>query len=255
MASEIPPQEPTATETATPAVAGMSNENLMAMAAAGEPPAETEKLYQILACVFFGSSILLFIAMAYYWISVPLPISTDGTEIPVSVYIAHLFPAAAMLVAGIICGVIGYMLINIAGATTRRVLPRQDYVLLSRLILDEKEKGIQLYIILHSLSGITGVFTKIGFSGLPLATMTLTIFLTLMSLKDERFSQMAQLTLGAFLGSFVERRQSGQVPPSPATTTGRGGRSPNSGNRSGQPPNPAATNGQGGRSLDPRNPG
>jgi hypothetical protein len=134
-------------------------------------------------------------------------------QLPSSALLAYLFPPGATLLAGFCMCVIGYLLLNASGGETRSALPRQDSVLLARLILDEKEQGIKLYVTLSSLSGFTGVFTKIGFTGLPLATMGLTLLLTILSIttQNDHYIQMAQLTLGAFIGSFVERRQT--TPP------------------------------------------
>jgi hypothetical protein len=64
---------------------------------------------------------------------------------------------------------------------------------------------------LAALSGFSGAFTKLGFTGLPLITVSLTLVLLAISvsLKDGDLQKsvfdMAKLTLGAFLGSFVQR--------------------------------------------------
>ena len=50
------------------------------------------------------------------------------------------------------------------------VLPPQDRKLLEDLIRDGNEKGIDQYVRLSSLSGTTGAATKLGLTGLPLAT-------------------------------------------------------------------------------------
>jgi hypothetical protein len=61
------------------------------------------------------------------------------------------------------------------------------------------------YIRLSSLSGLVGTFTKIGLSGLPLATIGLTFIFTLLSVFGANFFDLARLTLGAFIGSYVQR--------------------------------------------------
>jgi hypothetical protein len=89
------------------------------------------------------------------------------------------------------------------------VLPPQDRKVLQDLIRDGNEKGIDQYIRLSSLSGMRGAATKLGLTGLPLATMSLTIlFSALVILGIDGFLDLAILTLGAFIGSFVQRNLS-----------------------------------------------
>lgn len=68
---------------------------------------------------------------------------------------------------------------------------------------------------LSSLGGATGTATKLGLTGLPLATVGLTIFFSVVALFDSRadggFMDLAKLTLGAFIGSFVQRAVSTQA--------------------------------------------
>ena len=103
----------------------------------------------------------------------------------------------------------GYNLLSAAGAATKEVIPRSDYELLSSLVAEEKEKGIDLYVRLNSLSGATGFFTKIGITGLPLATIALSLIFTVLGLTQAsgtKLFDLANLTLGAFLGSYVQRQ-------------------------------------------------
>ena len=76
---------------------------------------------------------------------------------------------------------------------------------------EEKEKAIDLYVRLNSLSGATGFFTKIGITGLPLATIALSLIFTILGLTQAtgtKLFDLANLTLGAFLGSYVQRQVS-----------------------------------------------
>ena len=73
----------------------------------------------------------------------------------------------------------------------------------------EKEP-INQYIRVRSLSGFTGGFTKVGLTGLPLTTVGLTVLFTILALafysEDKIFSSvfdLAKLTLGAFIGSYI----------------------------------------------------
>jgi hypothetical protein len=126
-------------------------------------------------------------------------------------YLGGYLPAWILFLSEIVCAIVGYSLLNAAGAASKEVIPRQDYELLSALVSEEKEKAIDLYVRLNSLSGFTGFFTKIGITGLPLATIALTLVFTVMGLLANgttKLFDLANLTLGAFLGSYVQRRVS-----------------------------------------------
>lgn len=123
-------------------------------------------------------------------------------------YMAQLGAPLLLLAAAILTSAIGYVLLRSAGMASKEVIPTQDYELLSTILLDQKDKGVDHYIRLSSLTGVTGFFTKIGLSGLPLATIALTLIFALLFLVagQEDFFDLAKLTLGAFLGSYVQRR-------------------------------------------------
>jgi len=112
--------------------------------------------------------------------------------------------------AGVIVIVfVGMRLLGTAGKGATVVIPDADRELLEPLIKQASpEKGVELYVLLSSLSGFTGTFPKIGFSGLPLATASLTlIFAALSIFRPDQFTQfmdLTKLTLGAFIGSFVQ---------------------------------------------------
>ncbi|MEO6782220.1 MAG: hypothetical protein ABI196_15180 [Bradyrhizobium sp.] len=212
------PNRPTDSKTAEGAEdpsrwpSSLSDAQLAELAGLRNPPPLGEARYRHLATVFFCVSFALFLAIPILmWIAMPIWKSLAAGELPGVSQFILMVPLIALITAGVFCAIMGYLLISAAGAETRRVLPRQDAFLLNQLLMHEKEKGIDQYILLSSLSGITGVFTKIGFTGLPLATMALTLILIALSIYNEKFLQMAQLTLGAFIGSFVERRQT--LPP------------------------------------------
>ncbi len=127
-----------------------------------------------------------------------------------SEYTSIFIPPLLLLFTSFVTGLIGFLLLRSAGFATKQVIPRQDYKLLSRLLLRKPEQGIDHYVRLSSLTGVTGIFTKIGLTGLPLATISLTIFFTILSLmsSDKTGTQLfdlAKLTLGAFIGSYVQK--------------------------------------------------
>lgn len=153
-----------------------------------------------------------------------MPWSAERGSTELMWYVGGYMPAIIMFLSAIICAVVGYNLLSAAGAATKEVIPRNDYELLSALVAEEKEKGIDLYVRLNSLSGPTGFFTKIGITGLPLATIALSLIFTLLGLTQTtgtKLFDLANLTLGAFLGSYVQRqvttgqtgKKSGGPPP------------------------------------------
>jgi hypothetical protein len=123
-----------------------------------------------------------------------------------------LSPLLLVISAGM-CSFIGIRLLKAAGAVTREVIPTGEYALLAQAISSGNEKAISEYIRLSSLSGMTGTFTKIGLTGLPFATIVLTILLSILGLFNPKFFDLAQLTLGAFIGSNVQKKR--EEPSSP----------------------------------------
>jgi hypothetical protein len=78
-------------------------------------------------------------------------------------------------------------------------------------VLDGKAEPIDQYVRLRALTGISGNFTKLGVTGLPLTTVFLTLVFCVISLlpsttNSPAFLDLAKLTLGAFIGSFVQGR-------------------------------------------------
>lgn len=109
------------------------------------------------------------------------------------------------VIGAVVLSVVGLRLLGGAGKKTPRVIPTEDRELLQSLVKDANKEAIEQYVILSSLSGFTGTFQKIGFSGLPLATVTLTLIFCALSFVNLEFLEFAKLTLGAFIGSFVQR--------------------------------------------------
>jgi hypothetical protein len=112
---------------------------------------------------------------------------------------------------GMLCAMFALRLFSKAGSLSSQVIRPEDRALLEPLIKEPRKDAISEYIRLASLSGFSGTFTKLGFTGLPLATVALTLILLCVSIlsNDEDLRKgvfdMAKLTLGAFLGSFVQR--------------------------------------------------
>jgi len=125
-------------------------------------------------------------------------------------YLKQYLPPLLLLLSMLVSAAVGYLLLRAAGTASKQVIPPQDYELLSKILVQSKEKGIDHYVRLSSLTGITGLFTKVGLAGLPLATIGLTVVFTILALWSSslgtQFFDLAKLTLGAFLGSFVQRK-------------------------------------------------
>jgi hypothetical protein len=92
------------------------------------------------------------------------------------------------------------------------VIPENDRKLLEPLIASADSKAIDQYVRLSSLSGATGVATILGLTGLPLITVALTLVFTSLYLYYDKpdLLDLAKLTLGAFIGSFVQRANTTQ---------------------------------------------
>lgn len=117
----------------------------------------------------------------------------------------------AIVIIAILSALFALRLFSKAGSLTSQVIREQDRALLEPLISAANKDAINEYIRLASLSGFTGTFQYLGFTGLPLATVALTLILLIISLwlpdgdLKKGVFDMAKLTLGAFLGSFVQR--------------------------------------------------
>lgn len=120
-------------------------------------------------------------------------------------YSSHLF----LLVASLLAAMIGYGLLRSAGAAFQEIIPSKDSELLYDLLRKDNSTGLDNYVKLASLSGLVGTCYKLGVTGLPLATIGLTIFFAVLGLIPNQSStgyfDLAKLTLGAFIGSFVQR--------------------------------------------------
>jgi hypothetical protein len=126
-----------------------------------------------------------------------------------SFYLSIFMSPILLFSTSIVASVLGYCLLRAAGTGTKQVIPLQDYKLLSQMLLDNNHEGISSYIALSSLTGLTGFFTKIGLTGLPLATITLTVIFALAAIivgGNRELFDLAKLTLGAFIGSYVQRQ-------------------------------------------------
>jgi hypothetical protein len=145
--------------------------------------------------MFLGIALILFVACGYvlYQIALGNGVNIQVPEPPalpsgsseeryglsdreIANYTGKLIAFATapilLFLSAIICAFIGIRLLRSAGAvTTQEVIPARDYDLIAGAIKDGNEKAVSEYIRLRSLAGFTGNFTKIGLTGLPLATI------------------------------------------------------------------------------------
>jgi hypothetical protein len=114
-----------------------------------------------------------------------------------------------LLIIGIVCALLGKRLLTTTQNALARTIPGDDIPMVQDAVIAGKPDPIDQYVRLRSLTGWAGTFTKLGVTGLPLVTVFLTLVFSLISLlpydKATGFLDLAKLTLGAFIGSFVQR--------------------------------------------------
>lgn len=118
-------------------------------------------------------------------------------------------PEVFLLLSGVFSALLGVGLIRSAGLSAvdpSQVINSSEWDIIKDAVRNGNEDAVTQYVRLTSLSGFTGFFTKLGLQGLPLATIGLTIFFSVLYLKDPEYLDLAKLTLGAFIGSFVQRQ-------------------------------------------------
>ena len=115
-----------------------------------------------------------------------------------------------LLLMAFVAASLGKQLLTTVRMSEARTIPREDLRLIGQAVIDGKPEPIDQYVRLRSLSGVSGNFTKLGVTGLPLTTVLLTLifaFISLLPLEPaHQFLDLAKLTLGAFIGSFVQRQ-------------------------------------------------
>jgi energy-converting hydrogenase Eha subunit A len=140
-------------------------------------------------------------------------------------FISFQTTTIVLLIIGVVTALVGRRILSSSQAAYVRTIPRDDFALISQAVIEGKPEPIDQYVRLRSLTGWAGTFTKLGITGLPLVTVFLTLIFSAASLlpipNANGFMDLAKLTLGAFIGSFVQRsveqrkqeQQSGGVAP------------------------------------------
>jgi len=177
-------------------------------------PIRTDLLLEraLIACGFIFSAISV-VALGYglflvIRVSNVAAVMSAGSEWSAAKIIANNFDLIATILIALLAAVIASTFFRSAGRSTNYVIRPEDREKLWPLITEPKVDAVDQYIRLASLSGFSGAFTKVGFTGLPLATVILTLIFVVLSLLTDNtdLMELAKLTLGAFIGSFVQRQ-------------------------------------------------
>lgn len=117
-----------------------------------------------------------------------------------------------LLIIGFVTARMGRRLITTVRVTDTKTIPVDDLPLVREAVIKGSSEPIDQYLRLRSLSGFAGNFTKLQVTGLPLTTVFLTLVfsaIALLPISEKlggQFLDLAKLTLGAFIGSFVQGR-------------------------------------------------
>ena len=117
----------------------------------------------------------------------------------------------SLLFIAVVAAMLGRGMLVSAQMASAATIPFEDLHLVQQAVIDGKAEPIDQYVRLRALTGISGNFTKLGVTGLPLTTVFLTLVFSGISLlpsttNSSAFLDLAKLTLGAFIGSFVQGR-------------------------------------------------
>jgi hypothetical protein len=160
-------------------------------------------LLLVASLVPVGAAVWSLVTTRIDWEAAPTGANLTETA---SLYLPILLAPAALLFAAGSVSVIGYLLMRAGYGAAREIIPEKDRVLVSAILQRaDTEEAMNQYIRLRSLTGVTGFFTKMNLSGLPLATIVLTLIFTVLAIWAEPFFDLAKLTLGVFLGSYVQQ--------------------------------------------------
>jgi hypothetical protein len=125
-------------------------------------------------------------------------------------FFQHESPTLILLLIGCVTASMGKRLITTVRVTETQTIPVHDLPLVQEAVIKGNSEPIDQYLRLRSLSGFAGNFTKLQVTGLPLTTVFLTLVFSAIALLPlttaSQFLDLAKLTLGAFIGSFVQGR-------------------------------------------------
>jgi hypothetical protein len=179
----------------------------------GQPPLTNDRILTYSGYLLIIVAVFCFGAIAYLKIYAslnPVPQEKYTTALD---FFQHESTAISLLIIGYIAASMGRRLLTTIQLTNARTIPLEDLPLIEAAVVAGNPDPIDQYMRLRSLSGISGNFSKLGVTGLPLTTVFLTLVFALIALFPlentkavDQFLDMAKLTLGAFIGSFVQGR-------------------------------------------------
>jgi hypothetical protein len=153
---------------------------------------------------------LIYGAVALFGFVCYLLVQDDTKASERATTLADFTPELILSAIGLVGAILGIQLLRSVGISRGqqpgRVINSEEWQAISEQVKSGQEDAVTQYIRLTSLSGFTGAFTKLGLTGLPLATIGLTLFFSLLAIRYPPFMDLAKLTLGAFIGSFVQKQ-------------------------------------------------
>ncbi|MDT8760383.1 hypothetical protein MZO42_16905 [Sphingomonas psychrotolerans] len=153
---------------------------------------------------------LIYGAVALFGFVCYMLVQDDSKASERATTLADFTPELILSAIGIVGAVLGIQLLRSVGISRGqqpgRVINSEEWAAICDQVKSGQEDAVTQYIRLTSLSGFTGTFTKLGLTGLPLATIGLTLFFSMLAIRFPNFMDLAKLTLGAFIGSFVQKQ-------------------------------------------------
>jgi hypothetical protein len=153
---------------------------------------------------------LIYGAVALFGFVCYLLVQDDTKASERATTLADFTPELILTAIGLVAAILGIQLLRSVGLSRGqqpgRVINSEEWAAICDQVKSGQEDAVTQYIRLTSLSGFTGAFTKLGLTGLPLATIGLTLFFSILAIRFPAFMDLAKLTLGAFIGSFVQKQ-------------------------------------------------
>lgn len=124
---------------------------------------------------------------------------------------APSIPLIALIAAAVLSAVGGFLFLDASNPSAPDAFLPFDRKFLSASITAGNEQAITQYLRLRNMRGVSGFFQKLGLPGLPIATIFVTLVFTVLAVTasnadtSKALFDLAKLTLGAFIGSFVQR--------------------------------------------------
>jgi hypothetical protein len=188
----------------------VSNDN--AGAEPTKPPTHESRILTLCGYAFVMVSVLCFGTIAYLKLHESI---TRTSLIRAESWLDLVQQEGAtlsLLLIAVIAAILGKNMLNSTQIANARTIPYEDLPLVKQAVIDGKSEPIDQYVRLRALSGMSGNFTKLGVTGLPLTTVFLTLVFSAIAIfsidknTSTSFLDLAKLTLGAFIGSFVQGR-------------------------------------------------